>query len=73
MTVPITVLESAKPGLFEFKLRFRGPRGGEIGEPIPVKIQIGATNEKPQPIVEEKPVEKPAVVVDEKPSHLQLV
>lgn len=47
MTVPITVNEDAQAGLFEFKLRFRGPKGGEFGEAIPVKLRIAAA-EKPE-------------------------
>jgi len=63
VTVPIAVLETAEPcELYEFKLRFRGPKGGEIGHPIPMKIKIGAPAAK---IVAEKPVEKK--------SHLELV
>jgi len=62
MSVPITVLESAKPSdeLFTTVLRFRGPKGGEIGEPIPIKIKIVAPKTKPV----EEPVKK---------SHLELV
>ena len=42
MTVPITVLEKAVPNtqVMEYKLRFRGPKGGEIGEPISIKLKI---------------------------------
>ena len=48
MTVPITVNDDAKAGLYEFNLRFHGPKGGEFGEPIPVKINISAAK-KPEP------------------------
>jgi hypothetical protein len=63
LSVPIAVLEGAEPTeLFEFKLRFRGPKGGEIGQPIPIKLRIPAPAAK---IIAEKPVEKK--------SHLDLV
>merc|ERR1712127_1077290 len=63
---PDTVLEVNRGCVvlhdIEVKLRFRGPKGGEIGHPIPMKIKIGAPAAK---IVAEKPVEKK--------SHLELV
>lgn len=63
LTVPIAVLEGANPTeLFEFKLRFRGPKGGEIGQPIPIKLRI------PAPVAK-KTTEQPV----EKKSHLELV
>lgn len=60
MSVPITVLDSAKPSdeVFEFALRFRGPKGGEIGEPINLKLKI---------VADAKKAEEP------KKSHLELV
>jgi len=63
MSVPITVVESAiaKNEIFEFKLRFRGPKGGEIGEPMPIKLRIVAPAKKQ---------EEPVIV---KKSHLELV
>jgi len=67
MTVPISVLPNAKPGMFEFNLRFRGPKGGEIGEPIPIKLNVLASEKKPEPVVAEKPKE------EEKMSHLEMV
>jgi len=69
LSVPITILDSAEASdkIFEFSLRFCGPKGGEIGEPIPMKIKIiGAKKvvaEELPKVQEEK----------EKPSHLELV
>lgn len=42
LQVPITVVDDAIPcdNVFEFKLRFRGPKGGEIGHPIPMKVKV---------------------------------
>lgn len=73
MTVPITVNEDAKAGLFEFKLRFRGPKGGEFGEPIPIKLRVTEVNEvndvKVEKAEEKTQEPKPA----EPMSHLELV
>jgi len=67
MAVPITVLEAAQPSEqpFQTVLRFRGPKGGEIGEPMPIKIKIVAPKAAPQEA--QKPVE------EEKKSHLEIV
>jgi ribosome assembly protein YihI (activator of Der GTPase) len=42
LEVPITVADNANATgeVFECKLRFRGPKGGEFGEPIPLKIKV---------------------------------
>merc|ERR1719454_93420 len=63
LTVPITVVDDAIAGdhVFDFKLRFRGPKGGEIGHPIPMKIKVVAPQIKEEP----KKVEPK--------SHLELV
>jgi hypothetical protein len=59
MNVPITVRDDAQPTeLYEFALRFCGPKGGQIGEPIPMKLKIAA--QAPKKIEEPK-------------SHLELV
>lgn len=66
MSVPITVLDSAKPSdkVYEYKLRFCGPKGGQFGEPIPIKVKvIGAATFKPV-APQEEPVKK---------SHVELV
>jgi len=66
ITVPICVLDSAKPtdGLYEFSLRFRGPKGSEFGEPIPLKLRITAPTQQVPEVIEPEPVQK---------SHLELV
>lgn len=48
MTVPITVLEKAVASneVKEYKLRFRGPKGGEIGEAISFKLKIVSGNKQ---------------------------
>merc|ERR1719333_445347 len=69
LSVPITVLDSAKPSdePFQTILRFRGPKGGEIGEPMPIKIRIVAAPAQPEPT-------KPAPAKEEeKKSHLEIV
>jgi len=71
VTVPITVLESAKPSdeVLDYKLRFRGPKGGEIGEPIPIKVKIVAPEvPKVEAPAKEEKVEEPV-----QKSHLELV
>ena len=42
LSVPIQVAENAivSDHIFEFTLRFRGPKGGEFGEKIPLKIKV---------------------------------
>lgn len=75
MIVPITVNDDAKAGLFEFMLRFRGPKGGEFGEPIPIKLLVAsAAAEKIEAKIEEPLCQQP---VSEKPaepmSHLDMV
>lgn len=60
MNVPITVADNAQPTeMYEFALRFCGPKGGQIGEPIPMKLKIVAA-----PVPEKK---------QEPKSHLELV
>jgi len=70
MSVPITVLETAEANneIFQFNLRFRGPKGGEIGEPISVKVRIVAAPAKKEEQAQPVKVEEPA-----KMSHLELV
>lgn len=68
ITVPVCVLESAETNVFDFSLKFRGPKGGEFGEAIPLKLRVVAPQtqkeqEVPQ-VVEPEPVKK---------SHLELV
>lgn len=68
ISVPITVLDNAMPTeLFEFKLRFRGPMGGEIGEQIAVKLRIPA--QEPAAVYQKTVADEPV----EKKSHLELV
>lgn len=66
ITVPICVLESAKPtdGLYEFSLRFRGPKGSEFGDAIPLKLRISAPAQPMPEVIQPEPVKK---------SHLELV
>jgi len=63
LTVPIQVAENAivSDHVFELKLRFRGPKGGEFGEPILLKMKI-VDQLKAEPVeetkVEAEPVKK---------------
>lgn len=64
LSVPIQVADNAivTDHVFEVKLRFRGPKGGEFGEPIPIKIKV-VSQLKPEPETAkvQEPVQKSQV------------
>jgi hypothetical protein len=60
LTVPITIVDHALIGQeFEFKLCFRGPKGGMFGQPIPLKLRVSESTvqQEVQVPAEVKPVE----------------
>lgn len=69
LCVPIQIPDNAivSDHIFELTLRFRGPKGGQFGEPIPLKIKI-VDHIKAEAEPETKKVEEPV-----KKSQVELV
>jgi hypothetical protein len=65
LCVPIQIADNAivSDHVFELTLRFRGPKGGEFGEPIPLKIKIvnQVKAEEPESKKVEEPIKKSQV------------
>lgn len=55
LIVPITIVDHALIGQeFEFNLSFRGPRGGQFGHQIPLKLRV--TGEVVEEVVKPEPL-----------------
>jgi len=63
LEVPIQIIDSAiiSDKVYDFSLRFRGPKGGEFGEPIPMKIKVVAPKASPEKIKNQVELVKLAV------------